>query len=77
MSLGSLGIKRQCHYAPVDLHFNERVKDLDKFVNVDRLKKDLQKNASFDMTWKIKVKNEWLPSKHLKAHSAPRVSDVF
>jgi len=55
VSLGSLGIKRQCHYAPVDLHFNERVKDLDKFVNVDRLKKDLQKNASFDMVWKIKV----------------------
>ena len=24
----------------MDLHFNERVKDLDKFVNVDRLKKE-------------------------------------
>ena len=48
-------LKRQCQYAPVDLHFNERVKDLDKFVNVDRLKKDLVKNASFNMIWKIKV----------------------
>ena len=66
MSLGSLGIKRQCHYAPVDLHFNERVKDLDKFVNVDRLKKDLQKNASFDMVWKIKVK---MNNYHLKQKS--------
>lgn len=50
-------LKRQCQYAPVDLHFNERVKDLDKFVNVDRLKKDLAKNASFNMIWKIKVQN--------------------
>jgi len=48
-------LKRQCQYAPVDLHFNERVKDLDKFVNVDRLKKDLSKNTSFNMIWKIKV----------------------
>ena len=40
---------------PVDLHFNEGVKALDKFVNVDRLKKDLSKNTSFNMIWKIKV----------------------
>ena len=41
----------------VDLHFNERVKDLDKFVNVDRLKKELAKNTTFSMIWKIKVKH--------------------
>ena len=39
----------------MDLHFNERVKDLDKFVNVDRLKKELAKNTTFSMIWKIKV----------------------
>ena len=41
----------------MDLHFNERVKDLDKFVNVDRLKKELAKNTTFSMIWKIKVKH--------------------
>ena len=51
-------LKRQCQYVPVDLHFNERVKDLDKFVNVNRLKKDLAWNASFNMIWKIKVQNQ-------------------
>ena len=39
----------------MDLHFNERVKDLDKFVHVDRLKKELAKNTTFSMIWKIKV----------------------
>jgi len=48
-------LKRQCQNVPVDLHFNEGVKALDKFVNVDRLKKDLSKNTSFNMIWKIKV----------------------
>ena len=47
-----------CLNGPVDLHFNERVKDLDKFVSVDRLKKDLAKNSSFNMVWKIKVQNQ-------------------
>ena len=47
-----------CLNGPVDLHFNERVKeDLDKFVSVDRLKKDLAKNSSFNMIWKIKVRH--------------------
>ena len=58
-------LKRQCQYVPVDLHFNERVKDLDKFVNVDRLKKDLAKNASFNMIWKIKVQNQSKAANHI------------
>ena len=66
MSLGPhhVQLKRQCQYVPVDLHFNERVKDLDKFVNVDRLKKDLAKNASFNMIWKIKVQNQSKSANH-------------
>jgi len=51
---------QQC--GAVDLHHNERVKELNRFINVDRLRKEVLHNSnnfsgSLETVWKIKVES--------------------
>jgi len=50
---------QQC--GSVDLHQNERVKDLNRFISVDRLRKEVLLNTNFsgclETVWKIKVES--------------------